>query len=720
MEPEVYRDELTLEDLLHIFKKRFWVFFVTLILTVALVVVYLILATPIYEASVTIKVEPQTQGSITDLFASQISSSRPDISTEVELIKSRRNIEQVVDELNLVDYFKNKADGENADITRQDVVNAVSEMISISPVKDTKIVKISVQSDDPVLAKNIANKLAEVYNEFLKSLSKNEYTVKRKFIEEQIPKIESELKQAEEDIKKFKEENNVFLLDEEAKNILSFLLEYDSQINTYNLQIQENKATIEALSELLKKVDEKIISSETITTNPLVNQLKSKLVDYRVELAGLTRIYSENDPRVLEIKDKIAEAEKLLKEEVAKIVSSQVQTINPAYQDLYTQYIEAQYKGEVLNSILMSLEKLRDTYQEKLSKLPILEQKLLELQRNLKVKENLYTLLLEKLEETRIAEAGVVGTATLVDSAIVPEKPVKPNKKLTLAIGGVLGIFLGILLVFIFEYADKSIKDKEELKHIAKGKVILGRIPRFEVNEEDLKTELIVLNKPTSPQSESIKLISTNINYSATPEPKVVSITSPAPKEGKTVMAANLAISYAQNGRKTLLLDLDMRRPRVEKALGLEKLNIGVVNHILKDVPLENITQNYMENLDVIPVGPIPPNPTSLLTSKKFEQFMEKIKEKYEKIIIDLPPMLAAADSLIVSKHTDGMILVVRAGETYRNSLKVSIENIEASGVNLLGLVINDINEKSSNYYYYYYYYYYTSEGQKKRKKRKK
>jgi uncharacterized protein involved in exopolysaccharide biosynthesis len=204
------------------------------------------------------------------------------------------------------------------------------------------------------------------------------------------------------------------LLDEEAKNILSFLLEYDSQINTYNLQIQENKATLQALQELLKKVDEKIVSSETITTNPVVNQLKAKLVDYRVELAGLTRIYSENDPRVLEIKDKITETEKLLKAEVTKIVSSQVQTINPAYQDLYTQYIETQYKGEVLNSIVISLEKLRDTYQEKLSKLPVLEQRLLELERNLKVKENLYTLLLEKLEETRIAEAGVVGTLLLL------------------------------------------------------------------------------------------------------------------------------------------------------------------------------------------------------------------------------------------------------------------------------------------------------------------
>lgn len=713
MDQEVYQDELTLEDIFHIFRKRFWVFFVTFILTVAFVVIYLIYATPIYEASATLKIEPQSQGSITDLFSSQITSSRPDISTEVELIKSRSNIETVVDELNLVSYFKNT----NPEITKNDVISIVSKMISISPVKDTKIVKISVQSPDPILATSIANKLAQVYNELLKSLSKNEYTVKRQFIESQIPKLESELKEAEDNLRKFKEENNVFVLDEEAKNILSLMLNYDSQINSYLLQKQENKATIEALNEMLKKVDEKIVSSETITTNPIVNQLKSQLVEYRIELAGLSNTYSENDPKIVELKQKISETEKILKDEVAKIVTSQVQSINPAYQELYTQLIESQYKAEVYDSIIESLKILRDTYQKKMSKLPLLEQKLLELERDIKVKESLYTLLLEKLEETKIAEAGVIGTANIIDKAIVPEKPVKPNKKLTLAIGGVLGIFLGILLVFVVEYADKSIKDEEEVKRIARGSVILGRVPRFELKKGQDKPELIVLNSPTSPQAESIKLVATNINYSITPEPKVIEITSPDPSEGKTLTAANLAISYAQNGIKTLLLDLDMRKPRVEKVLGLERFNIGIVNHILKDVPVERIIQNYMENLDVIPVGPIPPNPSSLLTSKKFVDLFNKLKEQYEKIIIDLPPVLAAADALIISKYTDGLVLVVRAGGTLKHSLKIALENIKTSSANLLGLVINDINEKSSNYYYYYYYYY--EDGEKKKRRRK-
>ncbi|SHF00144.1 capsular exopolysaccharide family [Marinitoga hydrogenitolerans DSM 16785] len=722
MEPEIYEEELTLEDIIHIFKKRFWWFFATVVVTIVLTLVYLFTTTPIYEASVTLKIESQQSSSISDIFSSQLTSSRPEISTEVELIKSRTNIEKVIDDLNLVEYFRNKTDDEKTkkEINKYNIIKTLSEMITVSPVKDTNIVKISVQSDDPEMAKNIANKLAEVYNEFLKTLSKNEYTVKREFIEEQIPKVENELKAAEERIRKFKEDNKVFLLDEEAKNILSFTLEYDRQINQYNLQLQETKAKIKAFNDLLKKVDEKIISSETISTNPFINQLKSKLIDYKVELAGLTNIYPETDPKVKEIKDKIVETEKLLKNEVSKIVSSQVQTINPAYQDIYLQLIEAQYTTEVLKATIESLIKLKETYNKKFAKLPLLEQQLLELQRDVKVKENLYTLLLEKLEETRIAEAGVIGTAKLIDSAITPDKPIKPNKKLTAAIGGVLGIFLGILIAFIMEYADKSIKDEDEIKRMAKGKIILGRIPTFEMKSKYMNSELVVLNEPISPVAESIKLTSANINYSVTPEPKTIAITSAGPGEGKTVSAANLAISYAQNGLKTLLIDIDMRKPRIEKVLGLERFNIGIVNHILKDVPIERITQNYMENLDVIPVGPLPPNPTALLTSKKFGEVMDKLKEKYDKIIIDLPPILAAADALIVAKHTDGLILVVRAGKTQKHSLKIALENIITSDNKLLGLVIDDINEKNSGYYYYYYYYYYEDGQKKKRKKEKK
>lgn len=717
MDQEMTRDEITLEDLLRIFKRRFWWFFATVIAVFAVTIVYLMLATPIYEASMTINIEPKSKGSLTDLFsATGYTSSRPDISTEVELIKSRTNIETVVKNLNLVEYFKNKS--KNSEIDTYDVIKSLSNMITVSPVKDTSIVKISVQNPDPELAKNIANELASVYNELLQRLSRNEYTARREFIEQQIPKVEEELKQVEDQLKKFKQTNKVYVLNVESQNLLNTLYNLDTQINTYKIKVEEVKAKISALTQQLKSMNQKIVSSETISVNPVVSQLKAKLVDLQIQLSALLNTYSENDQQVKSLRKQIEETEKMLKNQVESIVTSQVQTTDPNYASMYSELIQSNTELLVYQSTISSIESIKSKYEQKISTLPMLEQQLFELERDRKVKENLYSILLEKLEETRISEAGVVGRATLVDSAITPTQPVKPNKKLTLAIGGVLGIFLGILLVFLLEAFDKTISDEEYIKHMLKGSPVLGRIPKIEFPETSESPELVVVNSPTSPQAEALKLTATNIEYSNTPAPKIVAVTSTGPGEGKTLIAANIALAYAQNGNRTLLLDLDMRKPRIEKALGIERINIGVTNHLLKDIPVERIIVNYGENIDIIPVGSIPPNPTALLTSKKMEDFIQKLSEKYERIVIDLPPILAAADSLIVSKYTDGIVLVVRAGKTQKPSLRVAYENIQTSSAKLLGAVINDITANQMGYYYYYYYYY-TTEGKKKKKRRK-
>jgi capsular polysaccharide biosynthesis protein len=212
-------NELTFEDILKIFRKRFWWFFLTVVVTVAIALIYLFTTTPIYEASTTLKVGSSQQSSVVDIFGSQMSSGSSKISTEIELIKSRRNLEKVVDNLHLVDYFKERSDNPE-NVTKNGVIKYLGDIITVSPVKDTNIVKISVQSEDSELARSVADELAIVYNDLLKSLSQNEYTSRRKFIEEQIPKAESELNTAQDNLRLFKEENNVFILDEEAKKYM--------------------------------------------------------------------------------------------------------------------------------------------------------------------------------------------------------------------------------------------------------------------------------------------------------------------------------------------------------------------------------------------------------------------------------------------------------------------------------------------------------------------
>ena len=539
-------------------------------------------------------------------------STSSKISTEIELIKSRRNLEKVIDNLNLMEYFQ--AISENPeDVTRNSVVRALEEMITVSPVSDTNIVRISVQSEDKELARSIANNLAVVYNDLLKSLSQNEYTARRRFIEEQIPLAESDLNAAQDNLRKFKEENNVFLLDEEAKAILQFLILYDQQINTYQVQFEQSKLRVQAINDILKDIDQEIISSETISINPVVSNLRNQIVNIQVQLAGIEGTKSANDPEVLKLKEQLFQAQEMLKKEIDTIVTSQLKSINPQYSSLYSQLIEEQANLQVIQGTIQALTSIRDGYQQELVKLPALEQKLMDYEREVKVKENLYVLLLEKLEEAKIAEAGVIGTADIIDLAFVSPSPVKPNKTLTVAISGVLGIFLGILVVFLIEYMDKKLKDESELKSIIKGVPVLGRIPHFEINQEF--GEIPVLKDPVSPISEAYKMLATNISFSNTKEPNTICFTSAGPSEGKTITAVNVAIFYAQNVKKTLLMDGDLRKPRVDKIMKITNKNLGLVNYLVRKVSLEKVLAKPIANLpnfDVLPAGVLPPNPTSL------------------------------------------------------------------------------------------------------------
>jgi len=710
-------NELTFEDILNIFKKRFWWFFLTVVVTVTITLLYLLNATPIYEATSTLKIDPSQQSSVADIFGTQMGGSSSKISTEIELIKSRRNLEQVIENLSLMEYFKAKSEN-SEEVTKNSVIRTLSEMITVSPVSDTNIVKISVQSEDQQLASEIANNLVLVYNDLLKSLSQNAYTARRRFIEEQIPIAEKDLNIAQDNLRKFKEENSIFLLDEEAKAILQFLVSYDQQINTYQVQLQEANVRIQTLNSMLENMDQEIISSETISINPVVSNLRNQIVNIQVQLAGLEGTRSSNDPDVLRLKEELNQAQEMLRNEITTIVTSQVKTSNPQYTSIYSQLIQEEAKRQVLQGTIQSITTIRNNYQNQLNQLPALEQRLMDFEREVKVKENLYVLLLEKLEEAKIAEAGVIGTANIIDSAYVSPNPVKPNKTLTAAIGGVLGIFLGILVIFLVEYMDKKIKDEKELKSVVKDKPILGRIPHFRI-EKGLMNELIVLRDPVSPISEAYKMLTTNINFSDTKEPNVISFSSSGPAEGKTTTATNVAISYAQSGKKTLLMDGDMRRPRVEKILGI-KTKVGLVNHLLRHMPIEQVIQKpieELENFSVLPVGVLPPNPTTILTSNEFKDLLDRLKEYYEKIVIDLPPIMVAPDAVIASRYADGLVLVTRYGQTTRPALKLAYENILTSGANIIGTVINDVDEKSSNYYYYYYY---SEDGDESKKRKRK
>ncbi|MBL7006077.1 MAG: polysaccharide biosynthesis tyrosine autokinase [Spirochaetia bacterium] len=723
MDQQTYQEnqnEISLKDILRIIRKRkFWLL-ATFIIVVGLVAGYLFRATPIYQASATLWVEPtQSSSSLEDIFSLQGGTNTTRISTEVELIKSRRNIEKVIEDLDLMDYYTRLSGSKNS-VNLNSLITSISNMISVSTVKDTNIVRIAVENENPNLARNLANTLSVVYNDMLKELAQESYTVRREFIESQIGTTEQLVLDAENLLREFKEEKGIYLLDEEARLLLENVTYYEKQIDPYTLQIKEAESKIKAFTEILTSNGKKPVLYEKVSLDPVLRSIRAEMAGAKLELAG----YQSTQNPVLGIetsrKDELytrkVRLENELKQQILEIVFENEEKLS-SYIRLVLMELADAYSLKYLAEIDVSyLTQLRNRYEEKMITLPALEQQLLDHQRDVTVKQNLYILLLENFEEAKIAEAAVTGTSTIIDQAVTPVNPIKPNKKMMLAIGVLLGLFLGVLLVFLVEAFDDAIRDEESIRRtLGPDLPILGRIPHLLFDENQRYPELIVYNDPTAPPSEAYKLISTNILYSTVESPKVISITSAEMAQGKTSIIANAGIAMAQNGLSTLLIDADMRKPRLEKAMGLIRSQKGLVNHLLQDVALDDLIQTPLEelpNLKLLAVGPLPPNPTALLTSEKFLKMMKFLRTKYDKILIDLPPLLAASDALIAARLSDGIVMVVRSAQSSKYGLKLAAENIGNSGIPVVGIVINDITREDS-YHYYHYYYYYSDSGEK-------
>ncbi len=640
-----------------------------------------------------------------------------DISTEIELIKSRTNMEMVIRQLNLVDVLIEE-DSEarikyNSDQLVQIAVNKLvnGDFISVSPVKDTQIVEIAVEIFSPELAKNIASTLAEVYNNQLKEYAQRELKVTREFLEKQIPMAERELNESIFEIRQYKEKTGIFNLSNQAQYLLNMFSKYDTQIDQYEMSVKTTRNSIEALKEKLKETDAELITSETISINPLVQELRSKLTNAKIDLASLEEMYPSTDPRILQKKKIIQETEKELSEEVTQIVSSQQKSDNPIYSQIMADITKNEISLLLSQANLEAVREARETYEKRLWELPKIEQDLVQLEREKKLNEELFTLLAKKLEDAKIAEASVVGNSYVVDKAEIPLGASSPNKKLTLAIGGVLGIFLGILVVFIVEYADKTLRSEEEIERLAHNKIpIVGRIPKYKTTEGK---EMITHFDPTSPESEAIKMAANNILYMKPGKIQIIAVTSAGPSEGKTTFVGNMANILSQNGEKVLVLDMDMRRPRIEKFFNVPPNKKGIVNYYTQEVSLEELIINVHDDVDVLPVGPIPPNPTALLASKKTSVIFNQLREKYDRIIIDTPPIMAAADVNIFAGKLDGIVMITMLNQTMRPAFKVAMSNLINSKATMLGFVVNGISNKNSNYYYYY-----NKEGKKRRRNR--
>jgi tyrosine-protein kinase Etk/Wzc len=413
------------------------------------------------------------------------------------------------------------------------------------------------------------------------------------------------------------------------------------------------------------------------------------------------------------------------------VLNSQIELVEKNLRDISKDYINA------LESEIEALDTTVRAIQRELEKLPAKEVELARLERKAKVNEEIYTLLLTRSKEAQISEASEIGDIRIVDPAELPEKPVKPKKRLNALLGLILGLSLGLSMAFVVEYLDDSIKTWDDIKD-GIDLPLLGSIPSIlesspiqkyrntrEMEWFSLESRLLTHYEPRSPIAESYRNIRTNIQYfDLSREMKTILFTSPNPKEGKSTTVSNLAITLAQQDQKVLLIDCDLRKPILDHIF-YQKREPGLTNVLMGQAGISiAVHPTKVDNLSLLSCGSIPPNPSELLSSSRMRDLLTRLKDEYDFILVDSPPVLAVTDASILSTEVSGVILVVRSRTTSPDMVEEARDRLFNVGARVIGVVLNDLDlerhyGKYARYSYSSYYYYGGDKSEKRKKSRR-
>ncbi|MDZ7767086.1 MAG: polysaccharide biosynthesis tyrosine autokinase [Melioribacteraceae bacterium] len=385
--------------------------------------------------------------------------------------------------------------------------------------------------------------------------------------------------------------------------------------------------------------------------------------------------------------------------------------------------LEEEVKYQSLLSSYKDLSELVERYDTRFNEMPKRTLDFARLQRIKSANEKLYLLVEEKYQEAQINEQSTPGNVLIIDQARVPELPSKPNRMLIIAVGLVLGMGLGFGFAFVRNYFDNTVKTPEELQQ--RNISLLAWIPEMFISDKQKApgAEFIVNKKSDSTASEAYRALRTRVRYSGVEGkmPKKILVTSSSAGEGKTTTAVNLAGSFAQANQKVLLLDCDLRKPRVHKIFGEDRYP-GFIDYFFDQATFDELIRpTEVGNLSYMTGGTIPPNPAEILGSKKMDDFFEKLESQFDLIIIDSPPIIAVTDSEILSQSVDAVMLVIAASITEYDILEKSLDILKMGKAHFLGAVLNRFSYRPGyGSYYKYYYYYYNAGGNGQEGKKKK
>ncbi|MFW6200324.1 MAG: polysaccharide biosynthesis tyrosine autokinase, partial [Gemmatimonadota bacterium] len=577
-------------------------------------------------------------------------------------------------------------------VPAEEVVGEIRNNISAIARENTNIIDVTFTHPDPVLAPRILNQAAQALRQYGARRVSVAASQDVAFIEEQLDSARRQLSQSLEAIQEFKETRAFTDLSLQEQNLVNEIQRATEDVGA----LERQRST---LAELERRTDRSPLGEVNLVSlvaelpegqTPQIRDLADRIQDRQEDLQDLltTQRVTRDHPRAQALLSQIAS----IRSELGEAIRANLRAIEG--------------RIETLNQ---ELTELRDEQQQ----FPALENRLQTLQLQQNLDEGTYEFLLSQLYEARIVEAAAAPYVDVIDPAL-EGRPIQPRGQVNVVLGALLGLILGVGTAFFLEYLDRTIRTSNDIEALL-GIPVLGLVPRLR-RVEDREAEekeggtvpLIVALDPLDPAAEAYRNLRMNLTFMSTEDDPVraILVTSPGPGEGKSTTALNLAVMLAQQGRKILLIDADLRRPALHRALdllrepGLTDLLVG--NATMK----EAVRPNVLPNLDILPSGPFPPNPSELLDSKSMKRLIADLRDKYEQIVIDSPPMLAVTDTSVLSTRADGVLLVMRSGETEQRAAERSVDQLRRLDVRIFGAVLNEVSTSAAEDSYYLQYYY--------------
>ncbi len=707
--------EIGFSDILFYLYKFRWYLVIFIIGVVGIVTILSLLTPQKYKAKMSIIVEDKSWTPM-DIWDITNSSARNVLLNNYRyMIFSRALLSSVWEEVK----DKNLDGLEN--IKDENGWRFIGDHLGVNILPNTDIIEISFVSISPKTAAVIANAVGEKLYKMQQEMSRIELKGMIKFLEDQLNKVEGQLKSQEESVRIFEETVGVMDIDNEYKVFLQEYVKFKGERETAVVMREYYRGRIKELSKQLGIDGKSSLLDSVMWSMPALSNLQERLSQKESEkMEFLSKGYKETHPGIVQIDKEILSLKKQIKEFIEKYSKDKISISSPSLinDELYKNLINDMTEIVSLDSKIKSLDDIINRMEKKQRQFPYWAVEFARRKREKMITEEIYLMLKKKYEEVKISEAGKMGNIKILDKAYPPTYPISPRKKMNVIIAFLISLFLSAMFIIIYAAVDDSLYSVDMVEKIT-GLPVLSMIPFMKMkNGKDkdtsdfIRSRLITHISPSSIVAESYRSLRTQLMFLGN-DLKTILITSSRAGEGKTTTVTNLAITLAQAEKKVIMVDADMRRPVLYKVFHSGEENNGLAQYLVDGLsPEEIIYETEIDNLYMIPHGLVPPNPSEILGKEKMKDLINYLSEHYDYILIDSPPVIAVTDPIVVSRISDVVLLVVSATNSSRRALRLAMKQLSSSSAPVKGVVFNGIILEGaySRYYKYPYDYYYNKE----------